>query len=104
ASRPGRPWCCRRVRRTGRASRDGPGGGRVRTSRYGGAMRGTVPPNRRLWRSLLVCAALVLPACGGPSGSPGPLTGGELDRVTKVTDGDTIHVLVEGRDERVRLI
>ena len=36
----------------------------------------------------------------GPSGSPA----GPLVPVTKVTDGDTIHVEYRGRDERVRLI
>src|SRR5438874_10682075 len=35
-------------------------------------------------------------------GPPGP--GGSGYPVTKVTDGDTIHILYQGHDERVRLI
>ena len=40
--------------------------------------------------------------CAGPGqAASGPA---DVVRVLKVTDGDTIHVLYEGRDERVRLI
>ena len=81
-------------------------------------------------RCILVATFLLLPACTGadlatrnPSGAttaapsgpnPGPTTGGgsvpspkpKRDRglVTRVVDGDTIHVLFRGRDLAVRLI
>ncbi len=44
-------------------------------------------------------------ACSGSSPGRGPPpTSSSLVPVTKVTDGDTIHVLYGGRDERVRII
>lgn len=53
---------------------------------------------RRLW--ILAFAALA--ACGGGSDASGadPAVG----EVTKITDGDTIHVSIGGGDETVRLI
>jgi micrococcal nuclease len=50
--------------------------------------------------SLVVSAALI---SGGCSHARGPLARGFVP-VLKVTDGDTIHVLYQGEDERVRLI
>jgi len=44
------------------------------------------------------------PSIGSPLSSATPLAGVVLVPVTKVTDGDTIHVTFEGHDERVRLI
>jgi micrococcal nuclease len=63
-------------------------------------------------RSVAVAVALVVvalgSACGArgreaPRGSPSA-TAVDLVAVTKVTDGDTIHVTYRGQDERVRLI
>jgi len=53
-------------------------------------------------RVLVVFALVVLAACGRGGGAAGddPSVG----EVTKVTDGDTIHVEIGGGDETVRLI
>ena len=54
-----------------------------------------------------ILLVLALAGCGGgrsapPSGaSP---AAGPLFLITKVTDGDTVHVIYDGHDERVRLI
>ncbi len=55
-----------------------------------------------------VGAAVALAGCGGgrsapPSGAS-PAAAGPLFLITKVTDGDTVHVIYAGHDERVRLI
>jgi micrococcal nuclease len=58
-------------------------------------------------RLLLMLALGLLPFVAGCSASPGSGTtgsGSETVPVTKVTDGDTIHVTYQGGDERVRLI
>lgn len=51
--------------------------------------------------SMALVGGCVRPArpAAGPSASPGPVY-----RVTGVTDGDTFHVRIGGRDERVRMI
>ncbi len=60
---------------------------------------------RGCWPVLAVFVLVVAGACSPSPGSGaagGPPSGGVP--VTKVTDGDTIHVVYQGRDERVRLI
>lgn len=52
---------------------------------------------------LLVVAAAVAVACSPRSSRTPPATS-PLVSVTKVTDGDTIHVVYQNRDERVRFI
>jgi micrococcal nuclease len=53
--------------------------------------------------ALAVVAALVAGRGGGDGGNAS--AGGEREgRVVRVVDGDTIHVRVDGRDERVRYI
>lgn len=52
-------------------------------------------------RRILLLALVALAACGRGGGAPGDPATGE---VTKVTDGDTIHVAIGGHDETVRLI
>jgi micrococcal nuclease len=52
---------------------------------------------RWIWIGLLAALA----ACGGGSSASGDPAVGE---VTKITDGDTIHVAIGGGDETVRLI
>jgi micrococcal nuclease len=59
-------------------------------------------------RKLFVVVCLVVLAACSPAGSKptapaSPLQPGTVP-VLKVTDGDTIHVLYQGEDERVRLI
>ena len=51
----------------------------------------------------IVVAATLAAACSSGS-SHSPPSGSSLVTVTKVTDGDTIHVTYLGVDERVRLI
>jgi micrococcal nuclease len=59
---------------------------------------------RRVTRlASVVLLGACLPACSRHP-APGVLPSGPLVRVTKVTDGDTIHVTYLGHDERVRLI
>ena len=56
---------------------------------------------------LLVLATACSSSAGGSISGPSVSAADSSDqvvRVAKVTDGDTIHVVVEGRDERVRLI
>lgn len=53
--------------------------------------------------ALIAATAAVAFACSSGS-SRSPPSGSSLVPVTKVTDGDTIHVAYRGRDERVRLI
>jgi micrococcal nuclease len=54
---------------------------------------------------LVLAALAVAGACASASGSGrAPRVGGTTVTVTKVTDGDTIHVTYQGRDESVRLI
>ena len=57
-------------------------------------------------RAVAALAALVLSACGGPgrSSTPSSTAVAANATVTRVVDGDTIAVHVEGRDEHVRLI
>jgi micrococcal nuclease len=57
-------------------------------------------------RAVLGILAVVLfgSACHHPSTPTQATTTGSTYRVTKVTDGDTIHVSYQGRDARVRLI
>jgi micrococcal nuclease len=52
-------------------------------------------------RILLLVLAVLVASCGGggsPSGDPA------VGEVSKITDGDTIHVAIGGGDETVRLI
>lgn len=56
-------------------------------------------------RLVLVAFALLAAACAStPATTATPASGGATVPVLKVTDGDTIHVRYQGRDERVRLI
>ncbi len=50
---------------------------------------------------LLVCFIALAAACGGGDDASGDPSLGE---VSKITDGDTIHVTIGGGDETVRLI
>jgi micrococcal nuclease len=53
-----------------------------------------------------VLVALLAAACGG-GGAPGSGSGSDdpsVGEVRKITDGDTVHVEIGGRDETVRLI
>jgi micrococcal nuclease len=52
-------------------------------------------------RILLLLVAALAASCGGGGGASGDPSVGE---VTKITDGDTIHVEIGGGDETVRLI
>ena len=57
--------------------------------------------------AVILALAVVVSACTGSPGREGPVplkAGPSHVPVTKVTDGDTIHVTYQGRDERVRLI
>ena len=54
--------------------------------------------------SLAIVVAATLSAACASGSSRGPPSGSSLVPVTKVTDGDTIHVNFLGVDERVRLI
>ena len=63
----------------------------------------------RSGRAVVATTVLLVGVAGcSPSRSPSVGAAGSTDsaavRVTKVTDGDTIHVSYEGSDERVRLI
>jgi micrococcal nuclease len=61
----------------------------------------------RWWRRSTVIAVAVLVmagACASGSGRSPPGQDATRVPVTKVSDGDTIHVTYQGRDERVRLI
>jgi micrococcal nuclease len=61
------------------------------------------PSNHRPLVAVLVAAIVGMAGeCGSAGRSPPPSTG--LAPVTKVTDGDTLHVSYQGQDERVRLI
>lgn len=52
-----------------------------------------------------IVAASVLAGCGSDGDAPGAAVGGTRPvRVIRVTDGDTFHVLREGRDVTIRLI
>jgi micrococcal nuclease len=53
------------------------------------------------WRPLALTALTALAAA---CATPVSTAGSERVSVTKVTDGDTVHVTIAGRDERVRLI
>jgi micrococcal nuclease len=53
-------------------------------------------------RRILLVAITVLAACGGGSDASG--RDPSIGEVTKITDGDTIHVEIGGGDETVRLI
>ena len=53
---------------------------------------------RRVWVLVLVVALAA--SCGGGGGASDPSVG----EVTKITDGDTLHVRIGGQDETVRLI
>jgi micrococcal nuclease len=75
-----------------------PGYVRVGGSSYGAPMR----PWRRCLASALA-ALWVAAGCASQSGRAPPSEGVSVP-VTKVSDGDTIHVTYKGRDERVRLI
>jgi micrococcal nuclease len=61
-------------------------------------------------RRIVIVLLLVLAAAGGGAGSSGLFqdgdraTAADQGRVVKVVDGDTIHVLVSGRREKVRYI
>src|SRR4051794_10616218 len=57
-------------------------------------------PRLRLLALLLVVAFAGCQVLGGGGGSSGPQVG----RVVRVVDGDTIHVLLGGREEKVRYI
>lgn len=63
----------------------------------------------RIMRTALALAVIGILATscaagGTPSSSSGRSPGRDVVPVTKVTDGDTIHVAFQGHDERVRLI
>lgn len=51
-----------------------------------------------------VVVAIVATACASTAATTAPSSTGATVPVLKVTDGDTIHVRYQGRDERVRLI
>ena len=55
-------------------------------------------------RFLLFTCLVALGACSFVGQAVPPGSDSDVVPVLKVTDGDTIHVLYEGRDERVRLI
>jgi micrococcal nuclease len=59
---------------------------------------------RRWLPSIVLAVAVLLGSCSSGPAGPSPSTDGALVPVTKVSDGDTIHVTYQGRDERVRLI
>jgi len=66
-----------------------------------------IATGRRPWIIALILAAVVTGASACSSRAPtgrAPLVDGASVPVTKVTDGDTIHVTYEGSDERVRFI
>jgi micrococcal nuclease len=53
----------------------------------------------------IVAVATVIPGCSSATGRASPVgPGGKLVSITRVTDGDTIRVMFQGHDERVRLI
>ena len=61
----------------------------------------------RWWRVGIASALVAVVAAAGCASASGRAPPGKDDTrvpVTKVTDGDTIHVTYRGRDERVRLI
>src|SRR3989475_1380473 len=67
---------------------------------------GAAKPTRVIARRIvpwLLGMAAVTAACSAGT-RPSPSTPSNIVNVTKVTDGDTIHVLYGGRDQRVRLI
>lgn len=55
-------------------------------------------------RPLLILVSVVVVACGTSTPGAAQSSSGATLSVLKVTDGDTIHVRYQGRDERVRLI
>ena len=55
-------------------------------------------------RPLLLLMSIVAVACGTSTPGAAQSSSGATVHVLKVTDGDTIHVRYQGRDERVRLI
>lgn len=55
--------------------------------------------------ALLAAGGGGLVSCGDSRPNPGGRTGSPMEgRVVKIVDGDTIHVLVDGRSEKVRYI
>ena len=64
-----------------------------------------VTSSHRLVVLLAVVAAAAASTCSSARGSPErPSPSGVQVAVTKTTDGDTFHVLYQGRDDRVRFI
>jgi micrococcal nuclease len=59
---------------------------------------------RRVAVEVVLAITVSAVACSHAAGSPPPPGGSALVPVTKITDGDTIHVRYQGRDDRVRLI
>ena len=63
---------------------------------------------RGIARNALLAIALFTSACGDdaerPAPGPAPEVPGDLVEVTRVVDGDTIRVLLDGYEERVRYI
>jgi micrococcal nuclease len=64
---------------------------------------------RRASTPVAIALAVLAAACGshpasGSTSGRSPVSGSAIVPVTKVTDGDTLHVTYGGRDERVRLI
>ena len=55
-------------------------------------------------RVLLLVAIVALAACSRGGGASGDGGDPSLGQVTRITDGDTIHVAIGGGDETVRLI
>ena len=58
----------------------------------------------RAWIVGPIVVALLAVACASTAATTAPSSSGTTVPVLKVTDGDTIHVRYQGRDERVRLI
>jgi micrococcal nuclease len=58
----------------------------------------------RLILVLIVLAAGLYTATAGSSPDPAPEGSSSSGRVTRIVDGDTIHVAVDGREEKVRYI
>jgi micrococcal nuclease len=58
----------------------------------------------RLILVLIVLAVGLYTATAGSSPDPAPVGSSSSGRVTRIVDGDTIHVAVDGREEKVRYI